>query len=177
MKKLFLMALVCALAITAKPVQAQNTLIKANLLTPLFQTGSFYVEQVIKEDKSVQLGVFFTQIADVSGYGITPEYRVYLSDTPAPDGFYVAPFLSFMKFTIEDKDPDYGYKGKSTNFGGGLIAGRQWIFKEKVSFDIFIGPEYTNGNITVERGTEEQIDDAGYNGWLPRGGIALGLRF
>ncbi|WP_066507519.1 DUF3575 domain-containing protein [Rufibacter sp. DG15C] len=176
MKKLFLLALVCALAVTAKPVQAQNNLIKTNLLTPFIQTGSFYFEHVIKEDKSLQLGVFFTKIGDLSGYGITPEYRVYLSDTPAPDGFYVAPFVSFMNFKVEGGDFD-DYKGNATNFGGGLIAGRQWIFKEKVSFDIFIGPEYTAGSVKAEYGDEEQIEDAAYNGWIPRAGIALGLRF
>ncbi|QHL88186.1 DUF3575 domain-containing protein [Nibribacter ruber] len=177
MKKLFFFALAFAFAVAAKPVQAQGNLLKANLLSPLLQTGSFYFEHVIKGDKSLQLGVFFTKLDDLSGYGITPEYRVYLSDTPAPDGFYVAPFLGFMKFKVDNGNDGFGYKGKTTNFGGGLIAGRQWIFKQKVSFDIFLGPEYTVSNAKAEYGNKEDIEEAAYNGWLPRAGVALGFKF
>ncbi|WP_205504281.1 DUF3575 domain-containing protein [Rufibacter psychrotolerans] len=184
MKKLFFVALLAAFACLSKPAQAQNNLVKLNLVTPLLATGSFYYERVINDSRSAQLGVFFTKFDELSGYGVTPEYRFYLSETPAPNGFYVAPFLSFMRFTVEG-DEEYfdgynsysSYKGSMTNFGGGLVAGRQWIFKDRVSFDIFVGPEYTGGSVKVEVGNEDQISDAGLGGFIARGGISLGLKF
>ncbi|ALI98978.1 DUF3575 domain-containing protein [Rufibacter tibetensis] len=180
MKKIFFIALICSFAFMSKPVQAQNNLVKANLLAPLVATGSFYYERVLNDSRSVQLGLFFTKYEELSGYGVTPEYRFYLSETPAPNGFYVAPFLSFMRFTIEGEDDLFDgerYKGTTTNFGGGLVAGRQWIFKDRVSFDIFLGPEYTGGTAAVEIGNEDQIKDSGLNGFIGRAGISLGLKF
>jgi hypothetical protein len=32
-------------------------------------------------------------------------------------------------------------------FGGGVVIGKQWIFKEKISLDIFIGPQYSVGDV------------------------------
>ncbi|WP_207433737.1 DUF3575 domain-containing protein [Sabulibacter ruber] len=180
MKKLFFIALLGCFAFLSKPVQAQNNLVKLNLLAPLVSTGSFYYERVLDDSKAVQLGVFFTKYDELSGFGVTPEYRFYLSDTPAPNGFYVAPFLSFMRFTVES-DEDFfsegSYKGSMTNFGGGLVAGRQWIFKDRVSFDIFLGPEYTTGSVKVESGDEDDIQSAGLSGFIGRAGISLGLKF
>jgi hypothetical protein len=175
MKKLYFLALFGCFFLFQNGAQAQN-LVKANLLAPLLQTGSFYYERVIDDTKSAQLGLFFTKFEELSGFGVTPEFRFYLSETPAPDGFYVAPFLGFMRFTVEDTD--FGsYKGTSTNFGGGVVAGRQWIFKDRVSFDIFIGPEYTSSSVKVENGNKEDIEDAAFSGWIGRGGISLGLKF
>jgi tetratricopeptide (TPR) repeat protein len=35
---------------------------------------------------------------------------------------------------------DTGSKGTLSTFGGGLILGKQWLFKDKVVLDLFIGP-------------------------------------
>lgn len=175
MKKLLFIAVLSALAFVCKPAQAQNNVIKTNLLTPFVQTGSFYYERVLSDSKSAQLGLFFTKIGIFSGYGITPEFRFYLSEEPAPEGFYVAPFASFMRFDVDQ--PEIGFKGKMTNFGAGIIVGRQWIFKEKVAFDIFIGPEHTTGNVKVEFGDPDQADTGTFDGFIPRAGVSLGLKF
>ncbi|WP_192822541.1 DUF3575 domain-containing protein [Rufibacter sp. LB8] len=178
MKKALLLALFGGLLFFGKPVQAQNNLLKVNLLAPLVSTGSFYYERVLGDSRSIQVGAFFTKFEELSGYGITPEYRVYLSDEPAPAGFYVAPFASFMSFTIES-DEDYmnDFKATARNFGGGLVVGRQWIFKEMVSFDMFIGPEYTVGNMEFISGDREQAESANLTGWIGRAGISVGLKF
>lgn len=179
MKKIFFLALLGCFAVASKPAQAQDNLLKVNLLAPLLSTGSFYYERVVDDTKSAQLGLFFTKFEELSGFGVTPEMRFYLSETPAPDGFYVAPFLSFMRFTVEDDHYEEleSYKGTTTNFGGGLVAGRQWIFKERISFDIFLGPEYTTGTIKVESGNKEDIESAALDGFIGRAGISLGLKF
>ena len=72
--------------------KAQNTVIKANLLSPLVRTGSFFIEHKLNDNSSIQLGLLYTgntwDDTKIRGWGITPEYRFYLSDSPAPKGFF-----------------------------------------------------------------------------------------
>jgi hypothetical protein len=153
--------------------------VKANLLSPLVRTGSFFVEHKIDDNRSVQLGLFYTgktwDGTNVRGWGVTPEYRFYLSDSPAPEGFFVAPYLRYFNFELEENSDNN--KAKLNGLGGGLIVGQQYIFKNRVSFEWFIGPSYSNIDLDVETGEDEDFDADTWEGFSIRAGITLGLVF
>lgn len=102
-------------------------IVKVNLLSPIAETFSGAYENVLSPETSLQISVFI----NAYGFGVTPEYRYYLSATPAPQGVYIAPFLRY--FEVD---------GDEATFGGGLVIGKQSIFKNKVSVDAFFGPSY-----------------------------------
>lgn len=174
--KIILLAFISILSIQMS--KAQNTVVKANLLSPLVRTGSFFVEQKLNNNSSVQLGVFYTgnkwDDTKVRGWGITPEYRFYLSDSPAPEGFFVAPYLRYFNFNLENGAND---KADFDGFGGGLVIGQQYIFKKRVSFEWFFGPGYTSANLETKSGIEDDFDTGSWDGFTLRAGITLGITF
>lgn len=125
-------------------------IIKINLLSPVVRTFTGAYEVSINRETSIQL----TASLSYFGYFITPEYRIYLSDTPAPEGFYIAPFLRYMNFRDEAE----------AQLGGGLVVGKQGFFKKKVTIDAFLGPTYKTFLL------DEQLTDFGV-----RAGITVGL--
>ena len=159
-------------------VKAQNTVIKGNLLSPLVRTGSFFLEQKLNDNSSLQLGVLYTgktwDDTKVRGWGITPEYRFYLSDSPAPEGFFVAPYARYLNYSLETDD---NLEADMTGIGGGLIIGQQYIFKKRVSFEWFFGPGYTNIDLDEKSGTEDDFDTDHWDGFTLRAGITIGITF
>jgi hypothetical protein len=158
--------------------KAQKTVVKANMLSPLVRTGSFFVEQQLNDNSSLQLGLLYTgktwDDTKIRGWGITPEYRFYLSDSPAPEGFFVAPYARYLHFNLENDAND---EAKMSGLGGGLIIGQQYIFKKRVSFEWFFGPAYTNIDLDVESGIEDDFDTGSWDGFTLRAGITLGIAF
>lgn len=174
MKKTLYLLVASLLALTT---QAQ--VIKMNILSPVFRTANFAYEHAISENGSLQLGFFYTGVklgdTKFSGIGITPEYRFFLSETSAPEGVYVAPFVRYQNFNVTTEGSDS--KGTLTIFGGGVVIGKQWIFKEKITLDIFLGPSYNSGNIKVESGSEGDFDIDAFDGFTVRAGINFGFKF
>lgn len=174
MKKLPLLLLTLAPGLFA---HAQ--VVKINILSPLFRTANIAYEQAISENGSLQLGFFYTGVkldnTLFRGFGITPEYRFYLSETAAPEGVYVAPFVRYQNFTLTEEGAD----GKATysSFGGGLILGKQWVFKDKITIDVFLGPAYYSGNLKVESGSEDDFSVDVFDGFSLRTGITFGFKF
>lgn len=160
---------------------AQRNVIKANIFSPILRTGSFFYEQAVNENSSLQLGFFYTGIkideTRFSGFGITPEYRLYLSESKdVLNGFYVGPFLRYQNFKLEDELSND--EAKLTTFGGGVLVGHQWIFKERFSLDTFIGPSYFGGSIEVEGDADEEDFSADiFNGFGVRIGVTFGIAF
>lgn len=156
----------------------QGNVVKINIFSPIVKTFNVAYEKKLNANSSGQLGFFYTGYStgdtEFSGFGITPEYRFYLSDTEAPQGVYVAPFVRYQSFKVEDKT--LNNKGEFTAFGGGLIIGKQWIFKERVSLDIFIGPAYFSGDTKTTSGTNTFDTDA-FDGFTVRTGLTLGIAF
>jgi len=158
--------------------KAQNTIVKANLLSPLVRTGSFFVEQKLNDNSSIQLGILYTgntwDDTKVRGWGITPEYRFYLSDSPAPKGFFVAPYARYLDYNLEnDANDEANLKG----LGAGLIIGQQYIFKKRVSFEWFFGPGYTNIDLDAKSGAEEDFETDTWDGFTLRAGLTVGIAF
>jgi hypothetical protein len=157
---------------------AQENVIKINIFSPIVKTLNVSYERKLSATGSFQLGFFYTSYnpndTKFSGIGITPEYRFYLSDTEAPAGFYLAPFVRYQNFKVENTSSSD--KGTLSLFGGGLVIGKQWIFKEKISLDTFIGPQYTSGNVKVTSG-QDSFDTNVFDGFGVRFGLNLGFAF
>lgn len=177
-------------AMTLGAAQAQNNIVKVNVLSPVVSTGSFFYERTIADDKSLQLGLFYTGfgIGDTkfSGFGITPEFRKYLSSSKqAPEGFYLAPFLRYQSFNLKTEYNDWSSDGEKNTaeatfntIGAGVLIGKQWIFADRFVLDTFFGPNYNAGNVKAKDGsTEDQFETGAFGGFGIRTGIALGLKF
>jgi Protein of unknown function (DUF3575) len=176
-KLIFSLLLVAGFMLSSSAAKAQNVL-KINILSPVVKTLNIQYERGLSASSSFQLGFFYTGYSagdtKFSGFGITPEYRFYLSDTEAPAGVYVAPFVRYTNFKLEEdvtsSEADF------TAVGGGIILGKQWVFKEKVTLDLFIGPIYSSGKVDVTSGTDSFDTDA-FDGFGVRTGICFGFKF
>lgn len=179
--------------LAAGSASAQSNVLKVNILSPIVNTGSFFFEHKLSESSSFQLGGLFTSYSSgdthLTGWAITPEYRFYLSESKeAMRGFYVAPFLRYQNLTIKDTYESYysggGYPTTQTDeasldtFGGGVLVGHQWIFKQRFSLDTFLGPSYNGGSVTTKTSNGSSTYDAGpFKGFGVRTGITFGLAF
>lgn len=185
MKKILFAA---GLLLTAGSVSAQDNVIKVNILSPIVKTGSFFFEHKLNESSSLQLGALFTNwsIGDtkITGFAITPEYRFYLSSSKeAMEGFYVAPFVRYQKLNLKNTDSfsssSQSEEASLNTFGGGVLIGHQWIFKQRFSLDTFLGPSYNGGTIsyTDSRGSNNDLDAGVFRGFGIRTGITFGIAF
>ncbi|AII52254.1 DUF3575 domain-containing protein [Hymenobacter sp. APR13] len=192
MKKLLLAS--SLLLASATSALAQDNAIKVNIISPLLKTGSFFYERKLSDNSSMQLGLLFTnfKISDqdrITGFAITPEYRFYLSErTSALEGFYVGPFLRYQNLTIKTEYTDYNSNGNPTTstdeaslntFGGGVVVGRHWIFKERFSLDTFLGPSYNGGSISEKSTSSGSVsyDPGPFDGFGIRAGVTFGIAF
>lgn len=161
-------------------VQAQENAIKINLISPLVRTLNLSYEHKLNSNSGIQLGLYYTgfSASEVTfrGFGITPEYRYYLSETEAIQGTYIGPFLRYTSLTVEEELFDGQSEGTYSGFGGGLVIGRQWVFKEKITLDTFIGPQFISGNYKAKSGSDN-IDVDVFDGFGLRAGITLGFAF
>lgn len=189
MKELFFAA---TLLLVAGSASAQDNVVKLNILSPAIKTGSFFFEHKLNAASSVQLGAAFTQASidevDLSGFVITPEYRFYLSDSKeAPHGFYVGPYLRYRNFTLKYEESDFNgnselFKASLNTFGGGVLIGHQWIFKQRFSLDTFLGPSYGVGSLDNEdnQGNRRDFSDDNFVlgiGFGIRSGVTFGVAF
>lgn len=158
---------------------AQKTMdIKTDLFSAILRTGTLKFENAFTEDISVQLGFFYTGFhafgteTTVRGYGITPEFRYYLSSTPAPNGTYLAPNVRYYSFTLAD--PDVTAEGTLTNVSLAVNLGKQVLLKDVVVIDAWVGPSYNFRSISS---SEYDLGFSGGNGFGMRLGIAIGIAF
>ncbi len=158
--------------------KAQENVLKINIFSPIVKTFNMSYERKVSATGSFQLGAFYTGFTsgdtEFKGFGITPEYRFYLSETEAPVGVYVAPFVRYMDFDLTDEATTSD--GTLSMFGGGLVIGKQWIFKEKISLDAFVGPQYATGDVKVKSGTDSFDTDV-FDGFGIRAGLTFGFAF
>jgi len=179
MKRYFLILIACLLLSGGLSAQKMNN-IKTDLFSPFIRTYVLKYERALNEDMSMQLGFFYTGYRPgdsesvLSGYGITPEFRYYLSASPAPQGFYLAPNARYMKLTASDDLTDD--EGSLTNISIALNIGGQWIFKDVVALDIWLGPSYNFRTVSASDG-EVNFGIAEIDGFGIRAGLALGIAF
>lgn len=82
--------------------------------------------------------------------------------------------MRYQNFKLTEDVSDS--EGTLSMFGGGLVIGKQWIFKEKISLDIFLGPQYTTGDVKVTSGSDTFDTDV-FDGFGIRTGLTLGFAF
>jgi len=106
------------------------------------------------------------------GWGITPEFRLYLSDTPAPADTYLAPNFRYMSLIAED---EISLETASlTSFGIALNLGKQWMLKDIVVIDAWVGPAYNFRTLDDPSG---EVEVEGADGFGLRLGLAIGVVF
>lgn len=162
------------LAILATSVGfSQQRVIKVDIIAPAFKTLVLAYEKVASEDASFQAGFAFTGDGDNGRrLAFTGEYRYYLSDEkPAPAGFYVAPFAQYINITEKINSVEH----KAGAIGLGVVAGYQWLFKERVTFGGFLGPDYMIP--TREQDPNSSLVIGITKGFTLRAGVTLGLAF
>ena len=128
MKRIVL--LIPALIVISAGLLGQKTNnIKTDLFSPILRTFVIKYEKAFNQDMSGQLGFFYTGYhprdvnTSLSGFGITPEFRYYLSESPAPNGTYLAPNVRYMNLKAEDFDT--GEYATITVFGFAINLGKQ----------------------------------------------------
>ena len=177
-KNLFVAVVVLLAGGVFTSAKAQENVFKINIFSPIVKTFNVSYERKLSATSSFQLGAFYTGYSagetKFSGFGLTPEYRFYLSESEAPAGVYVAPFVRYQNFKLTEDISDS--EGTLSMFGGGLVIGKQWIFKEKISLDIFLGPQYTTGDVKVTSGSDTFDTDV-FDGFGIRTGLTLGFAF
>ena len=163
--------------LNAQPVK--KNVIKTNLFSPIIRTGHLIYERVLNDDMSAQLGFFFTKAnvgeLGLSGFGITPEFRYYLSERSAPAGIYVA--LSPRYLSLSLKESNTGSEANWTAFGGALNVGAQALLKDVITLEVYLGPSYSTGNMDVKIGAENDFSLRSLDGFGIRFGVVLGVAF
>ena len=178
------------LTIGCASAHAQNYALKVNTASLLAQTGSVFFEYSLSAKKSLNFGLFVTrysksstlvgimQKTNVTGFGLTGEYRFYPANN-ALKGFFVGPYLRFQnyQFTKTDQFPYYGSNGtitvgtvvdeaKLTTIGGGMVLGWKGMIGKQICFEPFLGLGYAIGEV-------DNLDDN--NGTLTVTGGIRGL--
>ena len=178
MKKALLLILFCLILSNARSQTEQKDIIKFNPLSFFLSTGSVFYEHKTDNMHSWQLGLAYVGYADLSskfsGIAVTPEYRIYFNNN-AISGMYVAPFLRYQNFKMTN---EMNATAKYTSFGGGVLLGRQWVYRKGFVLDAFAGPIYNAGKLS-------NISDAaifnkpgfGFDGFGIRAGLSLGFGF
>lgn len=186
-KKMFMKKIVAIIILfTATSTYGQDgsskmNAFKVNLFSPIVKTGSFFYERKLNETSSFQFGFGFTaynrENVKISGIFLTPEYRFYLTNE-ALNGFYIGPYLRYQNLKIEDKNSNPSNPDKATlsTLGGGLVVGRQWLFSDIITLDIFAGPNYNSGNVKVTSGNTVAVP-SNFKGFGARAGVTLGVAF
>jgi hypothetical protein len=65
-----------------------------------------------------------------------------------------------------------------STIGGGVIIGRQWVFKKKITLDLFIGPSYNSGTVKAkDNATSSDFSTGAFDGFGVRTGLTFGLAF
>ena len=180
MKRLSLLGF--ALLILSSGLYAQKmNAVKTDLFSAFLRTGVIKYERALNENMSAQLGLFYTGYSPgdsdtkLSGFGITPEFRYYLSSTPAPNGTYLAPNFRYMSLTVSDPVEDA--EGTLTSLGFAINLGKQVVLKDVVVIDAWVGPVYAFRSVdsSVEDVDTGQI--SGADGFGLRLGLAIGIAF
>ncbi|HEX2922002.1 MAG TPA: DUF3575 domain-containing protein [Bacteroidales bacterium] len=180
MKKVLLLLIVVAIVLPMKAQEAstEKNVLKVNTLSLIVGTGSIFYERSFTENIGGQLGVAYLGFkagdTKFSGLILTPEVRYY-PKANAIDGFYLAPYLRYQKFTVSNSGQNA--EGSLNSFGGGLLFGRQWITNSGFTMDLFFGGHYGGSSVKVESGSENDLDTGKFEGFKPRIGFALGFAF
>jgi hypothetical protein len=162
-----------------KEIDRKNIL-KINLLSPFLGTLSIQNERIINSESSIQLGfyyfsgVIFGHSIPVGAVCFTSEYRFYLVEE-APRGLYIQPYMRFGRYW---EDKNYSNKvGSGFNaIAAGIVFGKQWIWADKFTFDMYVGPLYTFSFFDDPSFSTKDLYGP-FKGYWFRSGITFGYYF
>ncbi len=174
----------------------KKNFIKLNLISPILSSFSMAYERVTSPNQSFQMTFFlqdqrmdYTYQDRLKSFGMVSEYRFYLSEyKEAPAGIFIAPFLSYRHYEADYEDYNYDTQTVTQkndtydNIGLGVTIGAQWVFKQKISLDVWGGTGYGIGM------SSEDTNPDSYNyfgsfpyqkggGFLGRVGATVGIAF
>jgi hypothetical protein len=181
MKKTTFISLIVLLCSSSLLAQKSN-IVKTDLFSPIIRTYVLKYERVLNDDMSGQLGFFYTGYSPsgtdvrLTGWGITPEFRYYLSEQAAPHGFYIAPNVRYYNFTAEDESTNES--GSLSNVSLAFNIGGQLFLKDVVVFDFWLGPSYNFRTAKVDDPTSDiDYGVSAENGFGIRAGFSIGIAF
>lgn len=124
----------------ASNLSGQNV-VKVNPIGLAFGSLNGGYETFLSDNTSLYLKANFYSRSLVgtryTGFGVGGEYRFYLSDNDRPKGLYAGPIAN-VGFIGTNSDFIDNY----TLITVGGIIGYQWVFSEKFTVEVNIGPAY-----------------------------------
>jgi hypothetical protein len=147
--------------------------LKINLLSPVIGTINIHYEQKHDENASSQFelfyftGQYFDQQIGVKGFGLTYNYRYYLTGQ-FPNGWYAQPFVRYQQYWSDDPSLYSSFHSndqKMRTMGAGMVFGYQYVFKKRIAWDLYGGPMYNKSYIN------EKVSNAAYTGPIFNGGF------
>ncbi len=167
MKKLLIVFAVVLFGMSSLKAQEASGIIKVNPIGMVFGVFNATYEKPLNEKSSISLGASFFNWSsiNVSGLGVSSEYRFYFSNnSEAPHGMFAAPVLEINSMSYD------GYNGEKESllaFGGGVKAGHQWLWDSGITLDLYFGYGYMSAKF-------EHYDATG---GYPMLGLAIGYAF
>ncbi|MEI6508260.1 MAG: DUF3575 domain-containing protein [Bacteroidota bacterium] len=158
----------------------KKNILKVNLLSPFLGTLSVQYEKRIDNESSFQYGFYyfsgnvFGRYVGGEGVCFTPEYRYYLTES-SPEGAYIQPYVRLGKFWQTTRTTGVS----ADNFyatAAGIVLGKQWIFRNKISFDMYAGPLYTKSFFSNPANNIQGYNPL-LNGYWLRAGCTVGVYF
>ncbi len=221
MKKviLYFVSVICFSVVNAQEIKAPRNNLKANMLSPFYNSLNISYERMLSsKQKSIQIGLnymdfngrLFTLADDyiserVNGGSFTFEYRNMFGDNGF-DNIYIAPFMRILYYERNARYYNYDYnsislpytnvihdKSSYLSLGIGAVVGKQFVVKDFITLDLFVGPafqflimesrkatnETKNVPADVKSGTllSERIPNKYLTGYGVRAGFNLGFLF
>ena len=185
-KLLFLIAISLGITVLANAQDTRMHTVKLNLHAPIL--GGFYLayEHVLSDDITAGSDFFILghSYDDVkwSGFGVSPEVRFYFKSN-VYSGYYIAPYVRYQYAKITDKlslqNPLGGQtvidrEGKHQLLGFGLNVGHNFVFNDRISIDLYAGPQFQRNFESGEAKDRSLYFNARYFG---RAGLNIGFKF
>jgi len=154
--------------------------VKMNLIsTAAVKTFNLIPEFAINSRFSAQIGFYRTnnfhyKIHEFSGIAITPEVRVHLFPSYLK-GLYAGPLLRYRKLRWDIPSENAG--ADFISWGGGVTVGYQFLIKNLVALDFFVGPVFSSHDIKVKPGVVDDFKLPITTSVGARAGIGVGFAF
>jgi len=154
--------------------------VKINLFsTAAVKTFNLIPEYAITQRWCAQVGFYRTNNFHFrehvfSGMAITPEVKFHLTSTYLK-GVYVSTLFRYRKLSWDI--PSKGVGADFISLGGGFSMGYQFLIKNFLVVDLFIGPVFSSHDLKVKTGVVDDFKLGITAGVGVRSGIGLGIAF
>ena len=158
---LFLVLILCS----AIDTSAQSSAIKTGPVGYAFGFVGICYEKALSDHGSFQLTLNpYNNVKDYDGtaYGISLEYRLYITNKEVLNGFYITPKIGATFGNLTEQDTSVERNANAFHLMGNL--GYQWIWKSGILVDLSFGPKFSfgrdNATATEFDGTHPDVNFA-----------------